>query len=676
MMLFAGRKISDPFFSEIHSVIYTTLCPILEIEYPDIWEKVRTSRDATIKGNREGSFIAQVTQTLENRVTLLTDQFFTDRGWSVDALIFDGGMIRKQDGHDMTQELLDECSQFVFDNCGIHIKLAEKPLVVSDAFLEKFRLKYEPLEEEDDEEDDDEEPPKKKQKEDLNFEELRKLPSGKWKYFDFKRLYAPTHLNAAKWFIEEQCADSIMKHTSGFLYILGKDNIWRQYDTIGESDLNIQVAETLVSSFKYLIQEAEDDMQNVNDLRDVFKQFQRIIEMNDFSGNVAKNVDRLSIKNDNCIELFLSNPHLFAFTDGVYDLVKGEFRPFEAKDYILHTCGYPFPSGGEVTEIREAISSFFASIFPCDKIRDYRIAQLVRCLYGKVVEESFYVQKGGGRNGKGAETTLITFTFGTYFYFIKPENITTRSKGQRDAPNAQMFNCFGKRYLATSEPQVGQSFASDEIKIIRGNDPYPVRTLHGKPITFPMTGALHIQTNEDPKFDRIDTAIALSAKMIPYTVTFAECNDEEEDMAVELDDDEDEQIVRQVNPNLKKLFSSPEYRDTFILILMRFFKSKFVKKDGSLDFSIKVPEEVNEYTKKNLVNSLTVAKWFKMTYQLTNNPEDKIERTAIYDKYLADNVGSTTLCERNTFYKELRAVVSEKRTKTTRYFVGIEWKNE
>ncbi|KAI9091688.1 hypothetical protein DFS34DRAFT_653363 [Phlyctochytrium arcticum] len=149
-----------------------------------------------------------------------------------------------------------------------------------------------------------------------------------------------------------------------------------------------------------------------------------------------------------------------------------------------------------------------------------------------------------------------------------------------------------------------------------------------------------------------------------------------EDMAVELDDDEDEQIVRQVNPNLKKLFSSPEYRDTFILILMRFFKSKFVKKDGSLDFSIKVPEEVNEYTKKNLVNSLTVAKWFKMTYQLTNNPEDKIERTAIYDKYLADNVGSTNLCERNTFYKELRAVVPEKKTNGARYFVGIEWKNE
>ncbi|KAI9093872.1 hypothetical protein DFS34DRAFT_687727 [Phlyctochytrium arcticum] len=301
MMLFAGRKISDPFFSEIHSVIYTTLCPILKIEYPDIWEKVRTSRDATIKGNREGSFIAQVTQTLENRVTLLTDQFFTDRGWSVDALIFDGGMIRKRDGHDMTQELLDECSQFVFDECGIHIKLAEKPLVVSDAFLEKFRLKYEPLEEEDDEEDDDDEPPKKKQKDDLDFEALRDLPSGKWKYFDFKRLYAPTHLNAAKWFIEEQSADSIMKHTSGFLYILGKDNIWREYDTIGASDLNIQVAETLVSSFKSLIQEAEDDMQNVNDLRDVFKQFQRIIEMNDFSGNVAKNVDRLSVKNDNYI---------------------------------------------------------------------------------------------------------------------------------------------------------------------------------------------------------------------------------------------------------------------------------------------------------------------------------------------------------------------------------------
>ncbi|KAI9093521.1 hypothetical protein DFS34DRAFT_666408 [Phlyctochytrium arcticum] len=314
MMLFAGRKISDPLFAEIHSALYTTLCPILKNEYPDIWDKVRISRDATIKGNRDGSFIAQVTQTLENKVTLLMDQFFTDRGWSFQALIFDGGMVRKRDGHDMSQELLDECSQFVFDSCGIHIKLAEKPLDVSAEFLERFHLKFARMDSDDeffekydikyvrldnDEQDEEaDEPPNKKKKNDLDldFEALRDLPSGKWKYFDFKRLYATTHINAAKWFIEEQCADSIMKHTSGFLYILGKDNIWRQYDTIGESDLNIQVAETLVSSFKSLIQEAEDDMQNVNDLRDVFKQFQRLIEMNDFSGNVAKNVDRLSIK--------------------------------------------------------------------------------------------------------------------------------------------------------------------------------------------------------------------------------------------------------------------------------------------------------------------------------------------------------------------------------------------
>ncbi|KAI9101679.1 hypothetical protein DFS34DRAFT_692392 [Phlyctochytrium arcticum] len=542
-----------------------------------------------------------------------------------------------------------------------------------DEFFEKYDIKYVRLDNDEQDEEADE-PPKKKKKNDLDldFEALRDLPSGKWKYFDFKRLYATTHLNAAKWFIEEQCADSIMKHTSGFLYILGKDNIWRQYDTIGESDLNIQVAGTLVSSFKSLMQEVEDDMQNVNvnDLRDLFKQFQRIIEMNDFSGNVAKNVDRLSIKNDNCIELFLSNPHLFAFTDGVYDLVKGEFRPFEATDYILHTCGYPFPNA-QNADIGKIILSFFESIFPSKNVFDYRLFQLARCLYGKVVEESFYVQKGGGRNGKGAETTLVTSTFGTYFYFIKPENITTRSRGQRDAPNAQMFNCFGKRYLSTSEPQVGQYFASDEIKIIRGNDPYPVRTLHDKPITFPITGSLHIQTNEDPKFDRIDTAIALSAKMVPYTVTFAECDDEEEDTAVELDDDEDEKIVRQVNPQLKKLLSSPEYRDTFILILMDIFQAMFVKKDGSLDFSIQVPNEVNEFTQKNLVNSLTVAKWFKMTYKLTNNPDNKIERTAIYGKYMADNIGSTNLCERNTFYKELRAVVPERKIRGARYFVGI-----
>ncbi|KAI9104896.1 hypothetical protein DFS34DRAFT_663985 [Phlyctochytrium arcticum] len=186
MMLFAGRKISDPLFAEIHSALYTTLCPILKNEYPDIWDKVRISRDATIKGNRDGSFIAQVTQTLENKVTLLMDQFFTDRGWSFQALIFDGGMVRKRDGHDMSQELLDECSQFVFDSCGIHIKLAEKPLDVSAEFLERFHLKFARMDSDDeffekydikyvrldnDEQDEEaDEPPNKKKKNDLDLD--------------------------------------------------------------------------------------------------------------------------------------------------------------------------------------------------------------------------------------------------------------------------------------------------------------------------------------------------------------------------------------------------------------------------------------------------------------------------------------------------------------------------
>ncbi|KAJ3007677.1 hypothetical protein HKX48_008991 [Thoreauomyces humboldtii] len=150
-----------------------------------------------------------------------------------------------------------------------------------------------------------------------------------------------------------------------------------------------------------------------------------------------------------------------------------------------------------------------------------------------------------------------------------------------DAPNAQMYNLFGKRYISTSEPKNGVKFSSDEINKVTGNDPYTVRSLHGKPMTFPIVGLLNIQTNNELQMDKMDNATAKRPNMVVYPYTFEELNkDDDSD-----DDDEEDGVTkvmrRQLNIHLKPSCATAPYRDEFIRMLFDLFNEAFVVDSGS-----------------------------------------------------------------------------------------------
>ncbi|TPX53732.1 hypothetical protein PhCBS80983_g06197 [Powellomyces hirtus] len=577
----------------------------------------------------------------------------------------------------MTAGLLQECETYIMEKTGINMKLSEKSLAVSDSFLHKMQLKFEPADDSVEEQHDEQEKShckkqKKKDWHDINFKALQDLPG--WDKFDFRRVVNWTHVNSAEWFIEERHG-SVMHHASGLTFILGKDNIWRMYDTVKNSDLNIQIGKSLIASYKKLLEAVEDDGEGQDDnlevLKELFTKFRRDMETNGFSENVGKNVSRMAIQKDNCIDLFLSNPHLWAFTDKVYDLIKGEYRNIEPTDYILHTCGYPAPTQIDAN-ICQKIEDFYSSLFQTSALCEYRKKIVARCLYGALVEEICILQKGRTRNGKGTETTLIRNSFGSYFVTIDKKNLT-REQGDVDKPNSQMFNIFGARYISSSETSPKDRFVSSIIKGLSGNDPFPVRTLGGKPITFVPTGLINIQTNEDPVFDTMDAAIASRPKIQEYPFTFtandAEAEVDDADDEDDEDDEEDNVLEKKTDPELKAMFRSENCRDAFIALFLRKFGEYFVK-NGKLNFHIATPLEVQEFTRKNLMKSLSIAAWLKEHYQITGNDLHKEKKKDMYVKYIE----TSTLCEstgKHQFYKELSSILKEKKTATTRYYVGV-----
>ncbi|KAI8919884.1 hypothetical protein DFJ77DRAFT_437578 [Powellomyces hirtus] len=679
LLNYKPRKVRQPFFAEIHRVLYEKLVPHLQKDYPALWAKTLASRKPETMRNREGSFFTKVSHTLENKITLAMKEFLEENDWKVSGIVFDGLMFHKRDDKEMTPDVLLECDRYVKEKTGIVCKVAEKPMDVTQEFLDRFQLTLTPVDTDEQEEEDEpfrEKESKKDSKGKLDYSRLNKLP--KWRKFPWRRVTNPSHKNLAEWYFELRNG-AILKHqTAGYIYVLGKDNVWRQFESVRASDLNLQVADSLVQEFHQLIQDVSDDGQekNVRALQHLLNHFQDELERESFSLSVTNNVGRMADANDNCVDLFLSKPELLAFNDGVYNLQTKEFRAILPKDYILHSTGYDFPKGPRNDTIRKELEAFFSSIYASTEVRDYRMRAQARALYGRVVEEIYMVLKGEGRNGKGAEDYLIKKVFGGYYFSISPNNLTGTSRNV-DAPNAQMFNIFGKRYISTSEPKGGEKMNTEEIKKLTGNDPYTVRTLHSKPISFPVTGLLNIQTNNIVKWDKVDTGLVLRSRCCEYPYTFEPADDidaDDEDSDSDDGDAEDADMVQSMTKpmdmTLKARFGRTDYRNECLFMYLDIFQDIFVR-DNKFDFTLKAPDAVATFTRQNLVKSLTIGTWFENTYTITGVKNDRVLKSSIYEAYVASRLGQETVSLK-IFHKELAPVLPQTvKRRGNIYVVGL-----
>lgn len=629
------------FLKSLHQKLYKTLVPIFKEndEFKECLEKSKKN-----KGNPDGSFLSNVYQTAENKILRHMVQFFKSKGFEVGSLIFDGLLIKRAFDDIPMDDALEECNSYLLEKTGYDISLVEKSMKYDPSFLGNAIVKSD----------------KGKKRDADEMEEKNDLNIPGYETFDWDRLFTPTLKNLAEWFVEKRHG-SVLKHPSDVMFILRKDNTWQMCQNIRNSDMNLQIGDCLTLGFKEILEAFE--RHSDKDPEKVFvpsmrKKFKIAVEGRDSIG-IAENVTRMCGSDEKNSDLFLSKPHLLAFTNGVYDLNKQEFRrEVQPDDYIMKTTGYDFPEKPARREVREKILNFLQDIYGSDEEAIFILLLLARALYGEVVEEMFLIHKGEGRNGKGVLFTLIAVTFGGYFYSIGSENIT-RTSGGVDKPNSQMFNVFGCRMLSTSEPPHKEKILSSFIKLITGNDPMPTRTLNGKPISFRVTGLFNILTNGTPIFDAVGKAVGLRDRTIEYPFIYENIQKGEE-----LD-----QNCKQADENIKELFRSDEYRDAFMQILLETYRDNFLTSK-----KIIAPKRVVDYTNKYLIHNLPFSKWFFKSYKYTGNPNDKILRSKVYDLYKMDH----SLCPEDksfglkSFHSELGvALGGARKCKGLFYYVGI-----
>lgn len=131
-VFYGGLSDKHPLFPEMRNELQT-LARIVIQKYPEFEVVAKKSkeakkRDPNLHINHEGSVLAHYAQDLETRILLCIDDFLTTKGYSMDVLQHDGGMVRKKDGVSIPLTLLQKAEVAVLEKTGFHITLTIKPL--------------------------------------------------------------------------------------------------------------------------------------------------------------------------------------------------------------------------------------------------------------------------------------------------------------------------------------------------------------------------------------------------------------------------------------------------------------------------------------------------------------------------------------------------------------------
>ena len=115
--------ITDPFFMK-----FKTECERIHTFIASLNPKLLKDVCKRKEFNVNGSLTNIILCNTENEILLYAVQYLMNEGYNVDVLVFDGCMVRKQETKEITEDLLDGLSDYVYDKTIYNIKFVQKPL--------------------------------------------------------------------------------------------------------------------------------------------------------------------------------------------------------------------------------------------------------------------------------------------------------------------------------------------------------------------------------------------------------------------------------------------------------------------------------------------------------------------------------------------------------------------
>jgi putative DNA primase/helicase len=144
-------------------------------------------------------------------------------------------------------------------------------------------------------------------------------------------------------------------------------------------------------------------------------------------------------------------------------------------------------------------------------------------LSGDTREAQFDIWWGGGANGKTTGAEIIARLLGDYAATTPSSTFTAR--GDDRIPN-DVARLAGVRFVRVAETGQGRRLDEALVKQATGGDRVPARFLHREWFEFSPQFKVVLATNHKPSIRGTDQAIWRRIRLVPYTVTIP---DEEQD---------------------------------------------------------------------------------------------------------------------------------------------------
>jgi len=261
-----------------------------------------------------------------------------------------------------------------------------------------------------------------------------------------------------------------------------------------------------------------------------------------------------------------TNPSLFPFKNGVYDLVSNIFRPGRPEDFISKTSPIDYIEMDDDDERVHAVHDYLEKVFPDKSVRTYFTDIASDIFFGGNLRKHVYFLLGEGDNSKSIIQTLFEKMLGVLSIKFNTTVITGK-KVQSGSANPELARAGGGVRLATlEEPNSDEMINIGILKNLSGNDSYYARDLfekgkEGREIV-PMFKLFFI-CNKLPKLKYSDKAVWNRIRVIPFESTFCRPDDPAPESY-------DEQL-RQKRFPMDKDFSSkiPDIVQAFAWVLLK-----------------------------------------------------------------------------------------------------------
>lgn len=313
-----------------------------------------------------------------------------------------------------------------------------------------------------------------------------------------------------------------------------------------------------------------------------------------------------------------SKVELLGFDNGIYDLMRGEFRKGQPEDRVSISCGYDYDASMNEA-VHDQVLGVITSCFASADMAQYFIDILSLCLYGHKRFEELWVWTGKGSNGKSSMADLLKSTFGQYFATID-STFFTRPSAKSNEPTPELANKSAVRFLLSSEPESSEKLQIAKLKIFTGGDTITARNLYEAPFSYKPQFGIFIQTNEIPELSKLDGGIQRRLRVVNFPFKFTS--------------NPMTPLEKLSNPSLKEdKFHRLDWRQQ----LMNFLIDNFTRRLKNAT-TLSTPAEVMRATNDYFDSNNNVIDWLHAHYDITGNPADQIRAQLLYNTYKIDKV--------------------------------------